>query len=201
MMKRLFVMVGVLLGVAGCGIKTVPPMAEYTLKPQQDFQKTRQSSCKEKTLKVLEPFGSLEFTSNDMYYVVLPYEKNRFSQSSWAQSVTSNIYAQLLEVLRQSGSFKGVANYASVAVSDLVLEVEINDFKQYFTGDLQHSYVVSDITVTLVDAKKHTQIAQKRIFEKIETKTLDAKGGITALNEAFGKTLKELTIWMAKECR
>ncbi len=200
-MKRFLIFCG-LLFLAGCSVKTVPSATEYTLKiAQQKIPTPDSSACTKQDLKVLEPFGSSEYVTTDLYYVVLPFEENRYAQSAWSQSVASTIYEELLSALRQSKLFKGVASYASVASSDLILEVELNDFKQYFSHNLKSSYIVSDITFTLVEAKTHKAISQKQIRKQITTKSLDAKGGVEALNEALDETVAEALMWLGEHCR
>ena len=62
-------------------------------------------------------------------------------------------------------------------------------------------FIVSDITFTLVDTKGFKVVDQKRIYSKIEAKTLDAKGGVRALNEALNRMSRELVVWLDGVCR
>lgn len=200
-MKKFLVTMGFMFIFFGCSVKTVPPPVEYTLYTTTQIEKPKDSTCKEKNLKIFEPFGSLEYTASDMYYMILPYEEDRFSQSSWAQSISSMIYAAVVDALRDADLFKGILNYTSLSQGDQILEMEINDFKQYFSHDEKSSYVISDITFTLVDSGNLGVIAQKRIKRQISSKTLDAKGGVKALNTAFAQTLQEMVSWMKRSCQ
>ena len=198
---RVSLIIGVFFLLMGCSIKKVPAVSEYTLEPDPTIAKVDESGCKEENLKILEPFGGSEYATNDLYYVVLPYEQNKYTQSAWYASVSSKIYESLLQSLKKSALFGGVSNYASIAKDGLVLEVQINDFKQYFSEDETESYIVSDITFTLVDAKTFSIISQKQIRKKIPTQSLDAKGGVEALNEALTQTLQEVIAWLRERCR
>ncbi len=196
------VLMGVVIFFGGCSIKSSPPPAEYTIVLQKLPRNSSEStSCQEKSLKVLEPFGANEYSTNDLHYVVLPNEENRYNLSSWSQPLSSTLYREMLRVFEKSGIFGSVANYASVAKSDYILEMEINDFKQYFSSDLKHSYVMADITFTLIETKRFSIVAQKEFAEKIDAATLDAKGGVDALSAAFEKIAADATGWLVGVCR
>lgn len=202
MSKLIYTLMGIMIFFGGCSIKSSPPPDEYTIVlhqlPQQNRQETR---CHDKSLKILEPFGSNDYATSDLHYIVLPNQENSYNFSSWSQPLSSTLYREMLRVFEKSGIFGSVANYASVAKSDYILEMEINDFKQYFTHDLKHSYVVADITFTLIEAKRFAIVAQKKFIQKIETKSLDARGGVDALGEAFEKIASDATRWLAGVCR
>ena len=185
----------------GCSVKSMPPVTEFALITEQKSFDVSSKKCSQKSLKVLEPFGSNKYTINELYYVVLPYEENSYTQSSWIEPVSTMLYNEILKAIRESALFGNVANYSSVAKGEYILEIEINDFKQYFTPDMQHSYVVSDITFTLVRSSNFVPIAQKEIYKKIKTSSLDAKGGVEALNRAQQETIQEMISWLDRTCQ
>ena len=203
MKKLLFVLVGIVVFFGGCSIKSSPPVDEYTIVLQAGQIEPAEPAgkCRSKSVKLLEPFGAYAYTTNDLRYVVLPNEENRYNLSAWSQSVAGTLYEELLRAVAKSGLFGSVANYSSVAKSDYILEMEINDFKQYFSSDLKHSYVVADLTFTLIETKHFKIVAQKEFVKKIETKSLDAKGGVDALNEAFNGIVPEVLAWLKGVCR
>ena len=205
MMKKIFfTLLGITLLFGGCSIKSSPPIDEYTIVLQQNAYKHLQhtkKSCSDKSLKLLEPFGSYEYTTTDLHYVLLPNQENHYNLSVWSQSIAGTLYAEILNAISKSKIFGSVANYSSVAKNDYILEMEINDFKQYFSPDLKHSYVVADLTFTLIEAKRFKIVAQKEFIRKIETKSLDAKGGVEALNEVFNEIVPEVLTWLGGVCQ
>ncbi len=203
MKKLLFVLVGIGVFFGGCSIKSSPPVDEYTivLKADQVKEAERSSKFKSKSVKLLEPFGAYAYTTNDLHYVVLPNQENRYNLSTWSQSVAGTLYGEVLRAVAKSGLFGSVANYSSVAKSDYILEMEINDFKQYFSSDLKHSYVMADLTFTLIETEHFRIVAQKEFVKKIDTKSLDAKGGVNALNDAFNEIVPEVLAWLSGVCR
>lgn len=203
MYRLAIIMTTIIVFLGGCSIKSAPPPDEYTVVLQKlSPQKTSVSGvCHDKSLKVLEPFGANEYSTNDLHYVVLPNEENRYNLSSWSQPLSSTLYREMLRMIEKSKIFRSVANYTSVAKSDYILEMEINDFKQYFSSDMKHSYVVADITLTLIESKRFSIIAQKEFVQKIDTATLDAKGGVNALNAAFATIASDALVWLGGVCR
>ncbi len=183
-------------------VKSTPPIDEYTIvlktKPDKPAGK---SVCNNKSLKILEPFGTDEYTISDLHYIVLPNQENSYNQASWSDSISNILYQKILFSLKEYRLFKSVTNFSSVATSDYILEMEINDFKQYFTNDLKSSYVLLDLTFTLINSKHFQIIAQKEFKKKVPTKSLDAKGGVDALNTAFNETVPEILTWLSGVCR
>ena len=203
MKKLLFVLVGIGVFFGGCSIKSSPPVDEYTivLKANRVEPSAHTSRCRNKSVKLLEPFGAYAYTTNDLHYVVLPNQENSYNLSAWSQSVAGTLYGEMVRAVSKSGLFGSVANYSSVAKSDYILEMEINDFKQYFSSDLKHSYVVADLTFTLIETKRFKVVAQKEFIKKTDTKSLDAKGGVDALNEAFNEIVPEMLTWLSGVCQ
>lgn len=185
----------------GCSIKSTPAVTEYALVGNNAGYDLNITRCKDATLKILEPFGSYEYNVNDLHYVVLPYEENSYTQSAWVQPVSTMLYNEILKATRESRIFAAVSNYASVAKGDYVLEVEINDFKQYFTPSLKRSYIVSDMTFTLVKGDDFVPVSQRVIYKKKKTKEENAKGGVEALNQAQRETVAEMIEWLEDTCK
>ena len=190
--------------LGGCGsTKGVNPKDEYTivLELPKRVTSSKASGCKESSLKILEPFGAYEYTIDGLFYVVLPNKQDRYTLSSWTESVSSMVYREILQALKQSRLFKSVSNYSSIAKSSYILEMEINNFKQYCTKDLKKSYVAIDLTFTLIDAKNFKVIAQKEFIKQRQSRSNDAKGGVEALNSAFGELVPEVIAWLEGVCR
>jgi cholesterol transport system auxiliary component len=186
----------------GCSVKTHPPVNQYTLSSLHVTKKTTHtSSCSDKSIKVLSPFAAYEYTTNDMNFVVDGLEEGKYQQSAWSRTIAESVYDGIIRTIRSNKLFKSVENYTSVARSDYDLEVEISDFKQYFSKDLQSSNVVVAVTFTLVERENYGIVEQKQIYLKIPAKTPDAKGGVEALNEANVKMLEEMFQWLDGVCK
>ena len=198
MVKNIFVLVIMVL-FFGCATKT-PPVQKYTIETAPNIKAVKNSTCKTKTLKILEPYSSDEYLLNELHYVVGENEQNRYNYSAWSVPLVNKIYILLLGSLRKARIYKTVLPFSSVASSDEVLEVEIDNAKQYYNKELTSSYVVVDITLSLIDKKTYTIKSQKRFYKKVATMSLDAKGGVEALSKAFDELLVEMIKWSKEQC-
>ncbi len=196
------IVMGLALFSMGCSVKSTPPVTEYAIIGKSvGYDRLKDTHCRDASLKILEPFGSYEYSVNELHYVVLPYEENSYTQSAWVQPVSTMLYNEILKAIRESRIFATVSNYSSVAKGDYVLEIEINDFKQYFTPSQKRSYIVSDMTFTLVGGGDFLPVSQKVVYKKIKTKELNAKGGVEALNQAQQETIEEVVKWLEGTCK
>ena len=196
-MKQIFFLI-VGLFFIGCS-QQVSPVKQYRLDVVVQNQSLQKFTCKQKSVKILFPTSTYEYTTNKFFYVQ-GLEEGSYIQSSWARTPVSEIYLLLLKNLRQSGAFKTVQNYVSVAHGDLNLEVDIQNFKQYFSKDAKSSYVVADITLTLIDKKSYQVMAQKNFYKKLQTSSADAKGGVEAFNKVLEMLLPDMIKWIGGSC-
>lgn len=185
----------------GCSIRNVPAVNEFTLTGKNEGFQTSANNCKDKSIKILDPFASNKYSINDLYYVILPYEENRYIQSAWVEPVSTMLYNEILKAVRESRLFGYVSNYSSLSRGEYLLEIEINDFKQYFMPDKKRSYVVSDITFTLIKSNGLKPIAQQEVYKKIKTDSLNAIGGVEALNRAQQETIEKMIKWLDRTCQ
>jgi ABC-type uncharacterized transport system auxiliary subunit len=196
-MRYLFVFI--ILFFAGCSTK-VPPVKEYRIKTKTFKISKEKSKCKNNIIKLSEPFSPNSYKIKKMYYSIDGFEDGVFNQSAWSEPIYLYVYKNLLNSLRQSELFKSVENYLSVANYNYIMEVEINDFKQYFKKDLKSSYVVVDLTLTLIDKKNYNTVFQQRFYQKIESIEPNAKAGVEALNVAFELVLKRVIKSLSGVC-
>ena len=63
------------------------------------------------------------------------------------------------------------------------------------------SYVKAIITMTLIDTKTKSILASTTFEKQVESKSIDAQGGVVALNSALFDILLESQQWMAGACK
>ena len=193
-MLRLMLLGMSILFMSGCGIKTAP-ITEYKINTKiqrLDLQKNRMI---DKSLKVSQAFSSNSLMSLKMNYVQGNFKEYAFTQSQWSQSPNKALTLQMVKLLRNTGLFKSVQVSKSRSKSDLILEICIEDFMQYFDKDLTSSYVNIEMTLTLIDTKDNSVIASKTFYSKLKSRTLDAQGGVEALNIALENILLSSAKW------
>jgi len=196
--------VGILLMVimGGCSLTTtVPPVDEYTLTPHiQSLPLKRNGVCGTKTLQVSHIFAADTLQTKQMRYRLAPFKEYSYTQSRWVHTPSDAIVHSVIQSLERSRTFKSVVEYGSKAQSDLLLELRVDDCMQYFNKEVTLSYVKVAIGARLIDKASGKVIASKEFYTKQNTQTLDAKGGVAALNKTLEMLLPQITTFVAGAC-
>ena len=180
---------------SGC-TSPMPPAHEYKLSIVTTPLSHEKATCKTKSLKIQNAYGDNIYISLNIYYVKGAYNQYAFSQAKWAQTPRTMITKAITEYLRQNGLFQSVQNSASKTKNDLLLEINIDDFLQYFDENEQNSSIHAAVTCTFIDAKTHKVIAVKTFTQKKKTESNDALGGVKALSSALSSIVKECGLWL-----
>ena len=199
-MKNIYLIAMFIFLLSGCSV-TKPAITEYRLS-QKDFSlKSYCNSCKDKSLKVSSAFSSNSLMTLEMNYMQDKHKIYSYSQSQWNNSPNQEISSQVLCALRDAKLFESVQNAKSRSKSDLILEINIQDFMQYFSGDLSASYVNVAICFTIIDANTNKTIATKGFSAKKDVKSLDAIGGVEALDVALEEVINEGLDFISGVCK
>ncbi len=188
-----------LLIVTGCTSPT-PVQNEYRLDSAGKTIKAHKTKCSQKTLKVDKAFSDKLFMSLKMYYVQGKYAQYAYARSRWAQSPNDKITEEITRFLREMQLFKSVQNADSKTKNDFRLEINIEDFMQYFDENEKNSYVNVAITCNLIDDVTHKIVATKTFHANVKTKSNNALGGVIALNSAFNTILQKCGSWLQGVC-
>jgi len=198
-MKNVFITLSI-LALAGCSTM-VEQATEYKVTTQIKEKSFTSESCKDKTLRVRDVFASDSLMSDDMKYIIDTDKELAYTQSKWAISPDKILTAEILKSVRASGIFASVHNSKSRIYTNLSLESDVEEFMQYFDKDTKNSISKVVITFTLVDNRTKKILGTKRISKEIKTDTLNAAGGVKALNKAFSEVLDENNIWLDEVCK
>ncbi len=198
-MIKIFLLALTLYVLTGCST-VEPPVAEYKLSVKTLEQISSSTGCQTKSLKVSQAFSSSSLMSLKMNYVQDKHKIYSYSQAQWNNSVNQEITSQILKVLRESKLFKNTQNSKSRSKSDLILEINIDDFMQYFTHDSTKSHVKVAISIALIDARSSEVIATSNFSAVNNVDSLDATGGVNALDIALGDVLTQSIDYLNKVC-
>jgi len=199
-MFKSFISISMIFVVSGCTV-VMPHVSEYRINPVIKSSILEKSQCSDKTLKLQEAFSSNSLMIEDMNYAVGKYESDVFTQSKWAETPNRAITSEILKMIRESKYFKSVQNSKSRSKSDLILETNIEDFMQYFSDKEESSLSKVVITNTLINTKTSRVLKSKTFSKSIESKTIDAKGGVVALNKALSEVLTMQRDWLKEVCK
>lgn len=183
--------------LSGCST-TYPSITDYRIDPNVKIDK-QSSVSKKHSIKVSPIFSNTSLTSNTMRYRIGKYKEYSFSQSAWVDNPNRVIANKLVNVLDASGLFNGVYSYKSSKSAELVLEVSINEFIQSFNETEDSSTVTLDISYNLIERKSAKLIGAKNFTKTMKTDTVDAQGGVEALNILLAETLEETINWLSEK--
>ena len=191
----------ILVFFSGCMTGT-PTVSEYRIQTHSaSLIKTKARTCKNYSLKIAQAFSMNDLMRTDMNYGVGEYEQFTFSQSQWATSPNKAITLAFRNFLNQAELFKNVQLSQSRSRNDLLLEISIDDFMQYYTKDELSSFVNTEFSLTLIDIRTSKVIDTRTFRNKVVVKNLDAESGVKALNIALEKTLLESSQWLSGVCK
>lgn len=184
----------------GCST-TIPPKSEYKMNPIMPQVSSKSLSCKAHSIKVAQAFSSNSLMSKDIYYTQGEYKQYIYSKSQWSIPPNRAISDMYLKLLRDTDLFNSVQISKSRSKNDFILEINIEDFSQYFDEDITKSHVNAEITLSLIESKSSIVFATKTFNSKIDVKNLSAQGGVNALNKALSDILYESNSWLEEVCK
>ena len=200
-MKYVYIMVLVLF-VSGCSVVKQPPVTKYAIELAVPLDEQKASDgCLSRSLKVAQVFSPTIFMSDDMQYREGKNKQYAYSQSEWFESPNRALTTEFTEALREVKIFKNVQGFKSEGRTDWLLEITLEDFMQYFDKDIAKSYVKVKYNLTFIDTKTSKVIASKTFERTHDAATLDASGGVIALNEALREAFVESMNWINEICR
>jgi len=176
-------------------------ITEYKIVVDSPNIKSNVDGCRDKSLKISQAFSSNSLMSLKMDYAQDKSKIFSYSQAHWSESPNHSITMNLLKEIRDSGFFKNVQISKSISRNNWILEINIEDFLQYYSEDLKKSFAKVAINLTLIDSKNNTIIATKTFVSKVDVKTLNADGGVEALSSAFSNILTQNLEWLNEVCK
>ncbi len=199
-MKKIISISLFILLLSGCSTLT-SPITEYKIHTQIAKKSFNKNACSNKTLKISQAFASNSLMSLSMKYMQGDDKQFAYSESQWTDSPNRALTLQILKSLKNTDLFKSVQISQSISKNDWILEINIEDFMQYFSEDFSKSYVKTVICLTLIDSNSRGVVATKTFSSRVQAKTLDAKGGVDALNKALQDVLTQDIDWFSEMCK
>ena len=124
-----------------------------------------------------------------------------YSASLWATAPSRAVTSEFLSLIRDSKLFKSVQISKSRSRNDFILEINIEDFMQYFNENSTHSYSNVVVSLSLINTRTNNVIASEKFMSKVDVTSLDASGGVRGLNKALAEVLSESNIWLSQVCK
>ncbi len=189
-MKKFLVLI---LFLAGCAFKTLPPLNLYTLEPMK--VEAKKSKYKSKVLKVAYPIALGRELGFKMAFVYESGKSGYYLNSQWQEDIGKLIEYTLITSLEKAKVFKAVVPYNSIVLEDYRLEITVNRlYHKVVTKN--NSYAILDVTLNLLDMDKRAIIKHKRFSYQILCQSTNAKGYAKALQEAMNAFVKDVIVWL-----
>ena len=151
-------------------------ITEYKIVAESPNIKSNVDGCRDKSLKIAQAFSSSSLMSLKMDYVQDESKVFAYSQAHWNESPNNSITMNLLKEIRNSNFFKNVQISKSRSKNSLILEINIEDFLQYYSKNLKNSFANATIHLSIIDSKNNTIVATKTFTSKVDVKTLNEIG-------------------------
>jgi len=196
-MKLLLIVLAFLLSACST---TYPIVTGYRLDTNSSKMSIK-SNCKAKSLKVSQVFLKSSLMSKQMKYVVGQYKEYAFNTSEWSQNPNEAITQEIVKELNNADMFSSVESYKSFSRADYTLESSVSDFTQHFSSDERTSFVKVDISFSLIDNKTMQVMATKHFIKELKTDVPTAASGVRALNVLLSECLREMKLWLVKDCK
>lgn len=198
-MKKIYILVCLLFLFSGCST-TVPAVVKYKISPIIALEEKQISTCKTKSIKVSSAFTNSSLMSKDMSYVLGNSKVYEYSESAWLNNPNRAVSREYIKMLRALGIYKSVQESKSRSRADLIIEIDLEDFMQYYSEDLKTSYSIVHINLSIIDFNTSEIISTKTFKSKVNATKLDANGGVKALNTALKNVLSQSAKWFIKGC-
>ena len=198
-MKYIFLLFSVLV-FFGCSRVVTPAVTQYRVLTNISDKTQDMVGCK-KSIKIAQAFSSSSLMSQHMNYTQGSTKLYAYSQAQWAESPNLAITNEFFKHIQKADIFQTVLSSKSRSKADMLLEINIEDFMQYFNEDETKSYVHIALSLTLLDTKTSKPIATKSFEVREDVKTLDASGGVDALNHALEVIINKSIKYLEGKCR
>ncbi|MDF1875528.1 membrane integrity-associated transporter subunit PqiC [Sulfurimonas sp. SAG-AH-194-I05] len=186
---------------SGCIVTKIPQKTEYKLSSSITINDTETNRCKEKSLKIANAFSVASLLTRNMKYSIGSSKQYTYSKSKWSLSPNRAITASLLTLIRDSQIFKNVQIAKSRSRSDYIMEINIEDFMQYFNENSSSSHAKIRMNITLVEVRTRKVFASETFSSHVDIKELNANGGVQGLSQALDNILSQSNNWLIKVCK
>lgn len=196
-MFRLLVIVLLSAWLVGCSmLKPVPVEKKNVYLIQTGKVSVAKVPRTRQTLLVTKPQAAAGFDSNQMAYMLKPYQIAHYTKNRWADKPSEMLAPLIVQALQDSGRFHGVVSSPFSGEASLRLSTNLEFLAQNYM--FQPSRVELQIRVRLTNDKTTKVIAVKQFNYTEEVPFATPYGGVIATNRAVEKFLQDVTTFVVK---
>lgn len=202
MMKKIFLYSLVVFIISGCSLQTtVPASMQYRLQVPSVVKDYNASSCKNDVLQLKNIVSYDPIMGRSIYYQRGDLNVESYALSNWEAAPYKILELSLVSSVRDTKIFKDVLLAKSSAKPDYILEYSVGEFIQHFSEDMKSSYVTVKIHFALLENKDSKLLYATTIEKKVPSSSLDAQGGVKALQEALNDVMQQTNMWLNNQCQ
>lgn len=181
----------------GCATNITPAIDVYTINTTCEAGNSSQKKTKSPgTLKILTPRSATSTASQHILYQENEFTQNPYAYSRWNEAPNKMLGNLFLSCISNISIFRAVLPSQSKGKSDFLLESMLLDFYHNVNSDGSSEGRVR-IIFYLVETKTGRVIATNEFFSEVSSNTLDAKGGVNALNDSSKSIAISLIEWLS----
>ncbi|GEM_PF-2916601 len=190
-----------LLLMAGCSLtREVPPPVTYHLQTDGVSPKTMHETCTKKVVKVALVSTPKWLKGTEILYSDTHGRMYRYTRARWQIPPADQLQQITENALADSGVFRAVVPYRSLAKYDWALEVRLEAMTQRIADD---GSAETDLRLYAVLVERYTRhvLAEKRFDYRARQEKGDAESAVAAWSEAAGKFETDLPAWLENVCK
>lgn len=201
-MKKVFLYSLVLILFTGCSLQTtVPPKTQFKLQAIPQTQEYNATACKEDVLGLRNVVSYDPIMDRSIYYQIGDLNIATYSESNWDAAPFKTVGLSLISTIRKSKIFKDAFLSSSFVKPDIILEYSIGEFIQHFSKDMKSSYATVNIHFALLESKDSKLLYSTTIEKRVPASSLDALGGVKALQSALNDVMIQMNVWLNTRCQ
>lgn len=194
------VLLAACLLLTGCVFQNPPPVAIYTIEPGWGQGDAGQKAKKRDAILQIAPVrGGAAFTSTEILYTDTQHARQGYAFSRWRDAPVRLMQTVLEVAVENSDLFVAVLPSTSVSGADFLLESALLECG-HFLGKDDSSAGVIRMRFHLINNKSRKVVADKELVARIPAATLDAAGGVAAINQAAAQVAGDLVVWLEDKC-
>lgn len=183
--------------VTGCTTNILPPVDSYTIGISCRIEApSGEKPGSPRVLKVAIPESVAAINSHNILYQEGEFAQNPYAHSRWSDTPNKMLDGLLRACVNKSSIFKAVLPSYSKGHGDLLLESRLSEFYHHINADGGSEGRVR-IEFYLIRAKSGHVVATHEFSSNISATTLDAKGGVRAINEASRSVALDMVQWLS----
>jgi phospholipid/cholesterol/gamma-HCH transport system substrate-binding protein len=151
------------------------------------------SRTPESQLTVAEPTALIALESRKIPVRPSGEEDSTFTEAEWSDSIPKLVHEKIIQSFENAGLMKAIARPSEGVTADAQLVIDIRTFQLS-----RHAKPTADVTFAAKIISAQGKITDARLFQaSIPAKALTAPAAVAALDEAFGKCVTDLVLWVA----